>query len=369
MRLALRIFHNDLFLLLQGIRGLLLVLVLPPLMLLLVGDFSTGMPSIRLLVAGVSSKQLATEEGLREAIQRLNEISGLEVEKQEDVALDPLSRLQAGGFDLLLNLEDPTSHKPVLYTAVTDPSRLFLLEQIAAGIEPALSALGKGDWQEGLLSLGAAPGGALFEYYPSAGNRFFRLIPFTIAMIVCFLPFVLASPSLLQEKESHTLEVLLTAPGAGLAQLLAGKCLMPVVVTLANFALMLAIAQSLYDLPVKAGLPGFLAFLVPVLLSSTFLGLTLSCVAGSQAQVTVASAVYLVALFLLSGQFFQGSSSVLQSLSRLLPLTFLRTALNSWSFGAGLGPTLPQALSWLSLQVVLYGVLCFWTFRRLRLSL
>jgi ABC-type multidrug transport system permease subunit len=377
VRLALRIFHEDLFLLLQGARGLLLVLVLPPLMLLVVGGFGTDSPTIRLLVAGATAEKLEADH-LGESLRRLGEASGLEIDMQKEGALDPMARLQTGRFDLLLNLDDPTSEQPVLYTAVTDPSRLFLLQRLGARVLPALEQMKAGHWKQGMVTLGVVSGGPLVSYYPGAANRSLRLFPFTIAVVISFLPFVLASPSLLREREDNTLEVLLTAPGSTMFWVLAGKCVTPVVVTVTNFVLMLAIAQSAYELPINSRLPALLLFLIPVLLSSTLFGLAVSCLVESQSQVTIASAVYLVALFLLSGQFFEDplsgqlvadSSSTLRLLSRLFPLPFLRSILNSWCFGAGLGPEVFLSLVWLALQVLLYGAFCAWAFRRLRLAL
>ena len=61
---ALRIFRKDLFELLDGARGILLVFVLPSVLLLLVGQIQTQTPPLHMLVAGEPSATRVLEAGI-----------------------------------------------------------------------------------------------------------------------------------------------------------------------------------------------------------------------------------------------------------------------------------------------------------------
>jgi ABC-type multidrug transport system permease subunit len=201
-------------------------------------------------------------------------------------------------------------------------------------------------------------------YYPQAAEHSLDLLPRTIALISCFLPFVLAAPSLIREKEAHTLEILLAAPRIKPGVLFVGKCFFPIVVGLFEFLLMLVLAQPFYHVDVKSGLLQIALFLLPALLSSTLLGLAVSAVANSQPQSMMSSAIYFLALTLLTGFLYPLSqgSALIQGLSKLFPLTFVSPVLNAWMFGAHFSPFLLEAVMWLSFQCVFYGILALLAF-------
>jgi ABC-type multidrug transport system permease subunit len=448
---ALRIFYKDLFELLEGIRGIALVFVLPSLLLLLVGQLYSQFRPFRLLVAGTAfAHEEEAQQQFDQTLRLLREISALEVHTQEQAVRDPLRAMNRGGFDLLLNVGDVGTDYWGLYTAATNPSRLVSIQELATGLEraryliqkqasnrssqpaqpppppapsvappppalPSQSALPSDpEWMdteadksddhqevqdsrdevaqhsesagrdgttrrgqqdakqevvqltEQVFSVGAFPTPSLFIYYPQVTERSLRLLPATIAFILCFLPLVLAAPSLIREQEAHTLEALLVAPNIKPGFLFGGKCLLPLAVTLFDFLLMLVLAQSVYHMHVKSGLVYIIMFLVPALLSPTLLGLALSAMATSQSQAMISSAIYFLALTLLSGFLYPigESAYVVQALSKLFPLTFVHPVLNAWMFGGYPTPYLTEALYWLSFQCVLYGVLAALAFRR-----
>jgi hypothetical protein len=132
---SIRIFDKDLFEVLNGFRGIVLVFALPALLLLLVGQLGARPLSFRLLVVGHPPETDQEAQKKFDGILRvLREISKLEVMTQAEVAPDPLTTINQGRFDLLLNLEGREPELWSLYTTETDPFRLISLQQIGTSI-------------------------------------------------------------------------------------------------------------------------------------------------------------------------------------------------------------------------------------------
>jgi ABC-type multidrug transport system permease subunit len=401
MKGSVSVFVKDLLELLASARAILLVVILPTLVMVLVGQLRIQPPTFRMLVAGTPATTDSPRSTplLNDVIRLLNEIARLDVVTQRDAALDPLAALTTGGFDLLLNIGDAGTDRWTLYTAETEPARLRPLQDLVTGIERALElvrhppatvvnspppprlpgdsppAASEPDSEAGkeavmlvkqLEAAGAFPVRSLFVYYPRAASRSDSLLTMVIALIVCFLPFVLAAPSIIEEKQQHTFEVLLVAPNIDGRSLLAGKSLLPVGVALFNFSIMLIIAQTVYHIDVKVRVLSMMAFLLPALLSSTFLGLTVSSLATSQSQALMASAVYFLMLALFTGLLTPiGEASVgIQAFSKLFPLTFVYPSLTAWVFGVPNVPGLLHASLWLVAQAAFYLLITIVAYRR-----
>jgi len=388
MRATLNIFAKDAFEFFHDIRAIALVLVLPPLLLVLVGQLRSQAFPFRLLVVGVPpdvhTAPPRSEEVrvIRDALTLLGELSALSLTTRAERAVNPLATMHSERWDVLLDVGcDATGCPPArnwrLYTAETDPSRLANLKAVVAGLERALRLEGRGDPQaakkprdmarlhQQLQLVATALPFSLFVYYPLAGDRSLWLLPMAVALIVCFLPFALAVSSLIREKEARTLEILLTAPGVRPWTLFAGKCLLPVVMTCVELLVMITVIQSIYHLQIKPGVVETALFVVPAALAATLLGLLVSAVATSQSQALLASVIYFLALTLITGLLLpiREASPLIQHISRLLPLTFVLPALRAWMFGAHPVSIMGEVLISLSLQCVLFGVLASVAFR------
>lgn len=334
---ALRIFRKDLFELLDGARGILLVFVLPSVLLLLVGQIQTQTPPFRMLVAGEPSDEPVFDE----LVGLLQELSTVEVTTRKETTVDPLASLRDEGFDLILNVEGESPDSWRIYTAETHRGRLASVRRLVTGLSRALFVVSESDGglEKRLLAfqaIGTVRPGLLASYFPRASDPGTDLMVSTMALILCFLPFVLASPGWIREKQAHTLEILLAAPGVGPGSLVAGKCLYATFVTLFEFLLMIVLMQSVYGLHVKTGVLWVGLFLLPALLGSALLGLAVSATVKSHAQSTIASAVYFFGMSLLSGFFYpvEQASPIVQTFSTAFPLTFVRPFLKAWLIGA-----------------------------------
>lgn len=382
---ALRIFTKDLFELFHGMRGVALVLVLPPLLMLLVGQLRTQPQTFRVLVVGAPTEALAGrgDDAQRAAgvILLLREVSLLDLTTRSSRIQDPLAVMREQRFDLLLDLGcGPSGCPPAtrwrLYTAETDTARFAVLKGLVSGLERVVQEMDQRAeakpfvsdvriFLDGARRVAATRPLSLFVYYPPVDDPRLFLLPMTISLIVSFLPFALAVSALIREREPRMLEILLTAPRMGPANILAGKAILPLAVTLLDFLVMVVLAQSFYGLQVKAGLLEIVLFLLPATLASTMAGLLVSASASSQPQALLASAIYFLMLTLVTGLLLPlgEASRLISGMSHLLPMTFVLPAVRGWMFGAHPLPGLEQGAAWLGVQCVLYGVLAIVAFR------
>jgi len=375
-----RIFRQDLIQLLDGFHGLVLVFILPTLLLGLVGQLSVQAPPFQIRISGTPAGD--EREVYDELIALLGDISTVEFHTREQLALDPLSELKDGGLDLLINLEGDRPREWVLYTAANSRPTLASVRQLASGLERAMRVIEAWAdardpeevedladetlrWGTELGALGSFTPRQLLAYYPAALDRTTDLAAGTLVLIICFLPFVLAAPAFIREREAHTLEVMLAAPGIGGRAVLAGKWLFVVAVTVVELLLLMVVVQSVYGIQIKPGFLGMMGLILPAILATTLLGLAVSMLVRTQAQVGMASALYFLALTLLTGFLLplDASSVLIRGLSQLFPLTAVMPVFKAWTFGAGPGSAYVSALGLLLAQCLVYGTVAFGALR------
>lgn len=375
MRGVLRVVRKDFEELLLDPRALGALLILPSLILMLVGQLRVHPVHFDLLIAGANADECGNPAGsreahadtdAREAFLILEELSNIDVSFELCPEALPLARMQADGFDMVLNYggEDATT----IYIAETDPRRLQPLLELARALRLDGELRNESDplvQIDRIGALGGFPVQGAHAYYPQSLDRLLSLLPSTVALITCFLPFVIAAPSLLREREARTLEVLLSAPRTTGPSVFVGKCILALAIPLASLLLMLVVMQSVYGLYVKIGLLTFLLFLLLPMLSAAFLGLAVSSLSSSQTHVVVSAALYFLLLNLFGGFFFVPSegSWLIQVLSALLPLTFTIVPTNAWLFGAPVEAGLSGSAIALASQALAYGVLAVLSWR------
>ena len=216
-----------------------------------------------------------------------------------------------------------------------------------------------------LSAAGIIPPQSLFLYYPRARDRSAGFLPMTIALVLCFFPFIIAAPSLVREKESHTVEVLLTAPGITHNWLFVAKCYLPILVAAMDAVLMFVCAESFYQYYFKSGLLLLGVYVLLATSAATFLGLAISAVVRSTIQAAAASALYFVCLLLFSGFFvaLDQSSGVVRLIASCLPLATLDQIIKAWMFGGQLTGTSALPLCLLLGQTVVFGAIAWASYR------
>jgi hypothetical protein len=182
-----------------------------------------------------------------------------------------------------------------------------------------------------------APDPSLTLFYPIVTQRPKALLPEIIALVACFIPFVLAVQALLREREEHTIEILLSAPQVSPSSLFVGKLGLPLLCGLFNFGLNVVLVQSVHGLYVKPGLASIVVVVVPAALSSALIGIAASAWVRSAAHATIVSAVYLLVVTLFSGFLYPIASQdprAVVAVSSVSPLTFVHPSMKAWLFGA-----------------------------------
>jgi ABC-type multidrug transport system permease subunit len=375
-----RVFRQDLIQLVMGFYGILLVFILPSLMLGLVGQLSVQGPPFEVSVYGAPDPD--DPEVYDKFVALLEDISTVELDTRPEATLDPLNELRDGGLDLLINLEGEESREWVMYTAADSRRTLASVQQLAAGLERALRVIDSLvarsnpdevetlaeetlEWGTQVGALGSFTPRQLLAYYPIALDRTTDIVAGTLVLIICFLPFVLAAPLFIREQEAHTLEVLLAAPGIDGRGVLVGKWLFVVVVCMAELLLLMVLIQSVYGIQIKPGFMGIFGLFLPAVMATALLGLAVSALARAQAQVGMASALYFLAITLLTGFLLplEASSVLIRGLSLLFPLTAVFPVFKSWAVGADPGGAYASALGLLLAQCVAYGALALGALR------
>ena len=347
--------------------GVVLAVALPALLVVLVGQLRVKAPAFRILVAGEAEAWTDASDG-SSLLDLLHEMPELEVVEAAVPARAPLAVMEEEGFDAILNLDGDGGEEWALYTAETRRDRLNVVLELAGRLDRAVRM---GEERETgniarATAIGALRPQSAHLYYPRGLDRSMGVLAITIGMIVCFLPFVLSAPSVVREREAGTLEVLLTSPRIGWLDILAGKLLATVVVTLLTFLVLALLGQTVYGVFAGPGTAVLLVNVVPAALASGALGLVVASTASSQSQALLATGIFFLALTIFTGIYIplSESSTAIVALSRFLPLTFVYPAVEAWTAGAASGGVRGSDLAWLGGQCVLYGGLAMVAFRR-----
>lgn len=361
----LRVAGKDLRELMTGVGGIVL-LVLPPLILVLVGQLRNSNPPVHVLIADTAECVPKDREKdppcyLRFLLEEAANAIVVDLEYNGD----PLEALSNPDVDVVAQFgewEDDDSLN--IYMNETSPMLVGRFLQFAQGIRVAMSVSLMADDEISeierqtylIYALDGFPFQPAFLFYPAASDVRLSLLPMVIGAILCILPFVLAAQSLLRERTSGTIEILLAAPGVGPTSIFASKCLVPVAFTLFEVILMLFLADWLFGAYMKADLAVLILLLLPAMLVSALLGVCASIIVTSQAQAIMLTGAYMLSIILFTGFIspLDESSALIRALAYLFPLTFVLAPINSWMFGAPISASLMGDAVALSGQMLVY---------------
>lgn len=376
MHATLRVLGAELHALLHSVRGVLLAIVLPAVILVLVGQLRVRPPSYRILVAGTATAVGPAHDDVEAVLGLLREMSRFEILEDSAPVADPFRVLRDRQLDAVLNVGDLGTEGWGFYTAETRAVRLAGLEDLAAHLQRTLRVRGARpspaspekitDQFEDAVALGVVRPDAMHSYYPRAADQSLGVLAITVTLIICFLPFVLAAPSLIRDRDERTLEMVLVAPGARWWGVLLAKTGAAIVVGLFTLALLMVLTQTLYGVYLKPGSTALVVTAAAGMLASTALGLAVSAAATAQSQVTAASGLYFLALIVFTGLLvpLSESSPIIVAIARALPVTFVYPAVQSWMVGDGWRALAITDVAWLAVQATTYGGAAVYLFRR-----
>jgi ribosome-dependent ATPase len=125
-------------------------------------------------------------------------------------------------------------------------------------------------------------------------NQAFRsvdaLVPSTIGLMLIFIPAILTALAVVREKELGTITNLYVTP-VKKVEFLLGKQLPYVILALVNFAVMVIMAITIFDVPLKGSFLGLVLGAVIYVFATTAIGLLASCVTSSQTAAVFGTAV------------------------------------------------------------------------------
>ncbi len=359
MRQVFRIFRRDVLALLYNRRVILFLILMPPVLLSLIGGLRVKSDNVAVRVLFAHDMMQKEQDPIRTLFEQFTAIT---VAFSDTENAPHLETIRQHNLDLLVVATD---EQLTYYTAETDNDRVAILRQMVDTIERSRKN-GMGE----LLaqSMEADQERPLIHFHPSAHSRDYFTVPRLVSILVCFLPFLLASVTIIIERDEHTLESLLVSLNANWHRLILGKALLPLLLGLFHFLLLALMSQSLFGLHLKSGFWSILTIQTAAATASLILGLAISCIVTSQLYALIASAIYLLCLILFTGFIFpiETASPLVRVLSSFFPLTFTLEPMAIWSFrGTGLQYH-TRELAYLALQIVLYLFLAVQMVKKLR---
>jgi len=153
-----------------------------------------------------------------------------------------------------------------------------------------------------------------------------NVVPGLIGVILTLTMLMFTAVAIVREREHGNLELLINTP-VSTTQLMVGKVVPYIVIGLVQLALIVAVGNLLFDVPVRGSLLGLYAGAAVFIAANLSLGLFLSTVARTQFQAMQLTFFMLLPSILLSGFVFpfDGMPKLAQYLGEILPIThFIR---------------------------------------------
>jgi len=247
---------------------------------------------------------------------------------------------------------------PAQIQAMVDGTNIL----IGSMIEPVIAGvLGLFIQRHMQIPQGVDPGGvevaasALFN--PTYNIQWF-IIPSTVAFIVYQVALVLAATSFVREKEIGTLEQLLITPIRRL-ELIIGKALAPIALSILNFMLLLAVQTWGYDIPLRGQLGVLMMVALLAIIAIVGVGTLISLFTQNQQQAVLL--VFLLAILevTISGYMLpvENMPLIMRGLAQISSLQHFMTASRAIILrGATLDMILPHVLALLGIALGSGGI-------------
>ncbi len=298
--------HKEFLQIFRDTRTMLILLVMPLVLVLLFGyAITTEVKDTRVAVFDLSKSQKS---------QRI--IQRLDANKYFHIAAT------ANNYDELQSLF--RSNKIDMALCIDDDDNVQLLID---GMEPNQANMRSG-YAMGVISeecgvrsveLKMSTPHSRMLYNPQSKSEY-NFVPAIIGMIVMLLCTLMTSISIVREKETGTMEVLLASPLPPVYIIIA-KLVPYFVISIANLVTILLLAVFVLGVPMAGSLPGFIALSLLYILVALALGLLISTCVNSQLAAMLLSLLTIVPTVYFSGMVFpiESMPEALQNIPRLIP--------------------------------------------------
>ncbi len=194
--------------------------------------------------------------------------------------------------------------------------------------------------------------------YNQAFESVYAMVPGDIMLLLMLIPSMLTALSIVREKELGSIANFYAAP-ATKGEFLVGKQLPYLVLSLIQFATLVALALFLFHVPIKGSLPTLVLGAVVYLLASTGFGLLLSVFATTQtAAIFAAAIIAILPATQFSGMFVPTSSlkGAATIAAKIFPSTYFQAiSVGTFTKALGIVALWPNLVALLIIFVVYFG--------------
>lgn len=193
-------------------------------------------------------------------------------------------------------------------------------------------------------------------YNPNLYSQYF-FVPGIVAFTIMLISLLFTSMAVIKEKEAGTMEQLIVTPMKPY-ELILGKTIPYIIVSLIQMILVTAFAVLWFELPVSGSLPLFFLANCLFLMSTMGIGLFISTIAATKQQAVMTTFFFIQPSFLLSGFVFPIANMpvLVQWLTLLNPFRYILVIIRGiFLKGVGLEVLWPQFLALTVLGLVVFS--------------
>lgn len=194
----------------------------------------------------------------------------------------------------------------------------------------------------------------IHSVYNPTENSHYGVIPGLLGVILTMSMSLITAMAIAREKDSGTMETLLSTPVKPIEVLL-GKMVAYILVGYAQVALIMSIAIFGFRIPISGSLFLFSVVTLPFIIANLAIGLLLSAIAKTQVQASQMAMFFFLPSMMLSGFAFsyRGMPIWAQHFAEILPLThYLRVLRGILLKGNGLVEVYPEIIGIMAFFVV-----------------
>lgn len=320
MKRFIEFVHKEFLQIFRDTRTMLILLVMPLVLVLLFGyAITTEVKDTHVAVFDLSKSQKS-----QRIIQRLDANKYFHIAATANNYDELQSLFRSNKIDMALCIDDDDNVQ--LLIDGMEPNQANMRSGYAmgviseeCGVRSVESAAPSQFAQHSSLNTPHSTLNTRFLYNPQSKSEY-NFVPAIIGMIVMLLCTLMTSISIVREKETGTMEVLLASPLPPVYIIIA-KLVPYFVISIANLVTILLLAVFVLGVPMAGSLPGFIALSLLYILVALALGLLISTCVNSQLAAMLLSLLTIVPTVYFSGMVFpiESMPEALQNIPGLIP--------------------------------------------------
>lgn len=317
MKRFIEFVHKEFLQIFRDTRTMLILLVMPLVLVLLFGyAITTEVKDTRVAVFDLSKSQKS-----QRIIQKLDANKYFHIEATANNYDELQSLFRSNKIDMALCIDDDDNVQ--LLIDGMEPNQANMRSGYAMGVISEECGVRNVELK---MSTPHSTLNTRFLYNPQSKSEY-NFVPAIIGMIVMLLCTLMTSISIVREKETGTMEVLLASPLPPVYIIIA-KLVPYFVISIANLTTILLLAVFVLGVPMAGSLPGFIALSLLYILVALALGLLISTCVNSQLAAMLLSLLTIVPTVYFSGMVFpiESMPEALQNIPGLIPARWFMDA-------------------------------------------